>query len=928
MHTDERHIRWKSFIRYACLCCFLLILSLVLPFCPAMAQGGGVRIENISPDNVKTEPLHILTMTFRAINETDSAYELEAVVEMPLSWELVSPLFPFELDPGEEKPIFVAISVPLGAQAGDYKIFVEIASTGFVGFGDKAEVDVELIAVAKIEIEAPSDVFITAPGESYTRVFKVTNKSNAPSRFKAYVKSNKSWDMTFGPDEFTLEPGESKQISIASIIPEDITRDEMHRLTLVVEALDLTHGASIAKANTVTTIYPQLLSGDLYHSLPGTATLLTTWNDDNEMAGQITLDFDGELDNGHYGKLRIVEPYPTRWQGRRFMEEDSFSLEYGIENKGYLILGDNSFNITPLTERYYYGRGIDLLSETEEFTFRCFTADRRGGWLPGQLAGGQLSMQVEENTELTFTAFMKSEEIASSSTDDAYEREGRGVTLLCTTEPAEGVVLIGELGIGDMTNGEGRKSDEAYRISAEIQTETVTFDGELVHAGSNFPGYWQGSDSASAYTSFRISPDFNIWGSISKNRWDYWDDPLKPHPENIIQNIGANFNAGDFGRVSVYRRWSNRKDNNLFEWDEEEVTTNFQLSRQFDDFSLTGSTAFGEKRDNLDGSVNNIQRHQLMFSSQPWEGSVFSGGYRWDIEDSASGGEREKYEQIWLNADVNINDATKLTTRYTRNEGFNRPCIKWLRGELKHELDDENTLLLNAQWRGGDYGEELECALSMTFPLNLPLPWLPKNGRVEGIIHRADDEQTPLEGVIVSVGDMNVVTDSKGRFVFPGLVEGDYELLIDRGSIGLEYIPDVKIPQKFTSDLGKTIKLDIPVVKSASIRGRVLICKKVIGIVDPDAPPPSEGFPNASVFLIGDDETIVMTTDKHGRFTFRDIRPGLWSLKLVEGQIPEYHHAQPIEYVIEILPGERVTDIEFYITPVQRPILITVAGDE
>ena len=892
-----------------------------------MAKDAGVRIENISPDNVQAEPLQILTMTFRVINDTDSASELEAVVEIPSGWELVSSLFPFELNSGEEKQIFVAVSVPQGARAGDYNISVEIASTGFIGFGDKADVDVELVAVAKIEIEPPSDVFITTPGESYTRVFIVTNKSNAVSRFKADVKSNKSWDMTFSPDEFTLEPGESKQISIQSIIPEDITRDEMHRLTLMVEALDLTHGASTAKANTATTIYPQLLSGDLYHNLPGTFTILTTWNDNNEMAGQITLDFDGKLDKGHYGKLRIVEPYPTRWQGRRFIEEDSFMLEYGIENKGYLKLGDNSFDITPLTERYYYGRGIDFVAETKEFTLRCFAADRRGGGLPGQIGGGQLSMQVEENTELTFTAFMEREEIPSSSTDDAYEREGRGVTLLCTTEPVEGIVLIGELGIGDMTNGEGRKSDEAYRIAAEIQTETLTFDGELVHAGNNFPGYWQGSDSASAYTSFRISPDFNIWGSISKNQWDYWDDPLKPHPENIIQNIGANFNAGDFGRVSVYRRWSNRRDNNLFEWDEEEVTTNFQISRQFDEFSLTGSTAFGETRDNLEGSVTNIQRHQLMFSSQPWEGSVFSGGYRWDIEDTATGGERKNYEQIWLNADVNLNDTTRLTTRYTRNEGFDRPSIKWLRGELKHELDDENTLLLNAQWRGGDYGEELECALSLTFPLSLPLPWLPKNGRVEGIIYRVDEEHTPLEGVIVSVGDMHVVTDSKGRFTFPGLNEGDYELLIDRGSIGLKYIPDVRIPVSFTSDLGKTVKLDIPVVKSASIRGQVIIRKRVIGIVDPDAPPPSEGFANASVFLIRDDQTIVMTTDKHGRFTFNDIRPGLWSLKLVEGQIPEYHNAQPIEYEIEILPGESVTDIEFIITPVQRPMLITNVGD-
>ncbi len=66
-------------------------------------------------------------------------------------------------------------------------------------------------------------------------------------------------------------------------------------------------------------------------------------------------------------------------------------------------------------------------------------------------------------------------------------------------------------------------------------------------------------------------------------------------------------------------------------------------------------------------------------------------------------------------------------------------------------------------------------------------------------------------------------------------------------------------------------------------------------------------------------------TDNRGNFSFTDIRPGKWTLKVIGGDIPEYHVVVPESTVIDAMPGEKKA-ITIELKPKLRTIKILQEG--
>jgi len=919
---------------------------------PAFARGTGLRIDNMSPAQVEAEPRQIVTSTFRVLNDTDSEYEIETTVELPPEWTLASPLFPFKLQPHEEKFLFVAFSIPQNAFAGGYTANIKVATTGFFSIADETQVEVELLPVAKVEVHPPTGEYRTFSGDIYTRTFIVLNLSNASSRFETDVKSDQPWDVKAEPSTFNLGPGESQKVVISAFTPKDISREVKHQVTLIAHALDLNHGSVSAKASITTSVFPRKLQGDLYQTLRGSYSLLFSWEEDENLAAQFKLDLEGDLGEGRWGIIQFVSPYQSEWRGHQFLQEESYLVKYGVDDKGYLSLGDDSITITPLTERYFYGRGVDFKISRDDFSFRGFASKRRNGWLPEILAGGQISIKAPGNTEFTLTGFMK-QEVEVPSNLNREKRKGVTWSFSGTSNPAEGVNLEAEYGLGEYDNGEGegKKQSEAYRLAAKIISERFKFDGELVRGGTDFAGYWGGTDSGRAYLSFNLSDNLSLWSNYSSSSWDYGGDPLRPHPEYSNYDIGLNWSTCDVGRVSLYRRWKSNKDTNLLQWDDHDKTTNIQISHQFEDFSLTGIIAFGNRNNLLTETSRNIRQYELMFNARPNSDSQISGGYRWDVEDTEFKGKQQRIDQFWLSGDIKINSKTELNAQYSHSEGSNQPDIRWLRANLKHILKGDRSIQLMTQWQGGDFGDNLDIALMLTFPLEVPVPWLPKGGRLEGRVYVGEQDGQPLKDIVVGVDGMKVATDENGLFVFPTLEEGEYELTIERGSLGLGRVANLRAPFNFTIVAGETVKLDIPIVKAATVAGAVIIQQGANGKNSgngrnntnstngvngnsngsngnaDETNHSTKGFSGIAMSLTNDEESYTRYTDRNGKFTFTELRPGHWKLAVAAEQIPEYHEIKPLDFEFDLEPGQAMDNFEFLISPIARTIVIT-AGKE
>jgi uncharacterized surface anchored protein len=193
-------------------------------------------------------------------------------------------------------------------------------------------------------------------------------------------------------------------------------------------------------------------------------------------------------------------------------------------------------------------------------------------------------------------------------------------------------------------------------------------------------------------------------------------------------------------------------------------------------------------------------------------------------------------------------------------------------------------------------------------------------GSAEGRVFIADQPDRGIPGVTVMAGEYAVGTDIDGHFELPALDPGDYLLTVDPASLGIGMRPMVELPITFTVSAGCTTRLEIPVVQSASIEGRVFMNI-------PAAPGEAVStWPVADVRveLRGEDGSQYKYTDTIGHFIFFDLKPGEYTLTLLPDDIPAgYAVLEPTSYEIELAAGEPLRNMDFTIGPMEREIVIT-----
>jgi hypothetical protein len=84
-----------------------------------------------------------------------------------------------------------------------------------------------------------------------------------------------------------------------------------------------------------------------------------------------------------------------------------------------------------------------------------------------------------------------------------------------------------------------------------------------------------------------------------------------------------------------------------------------------------------------------------------------------------------------------------------------------------------------------------------------------------------------------------------------------------------------------------------------------------------------EGVSGVVVGLKNEEMGYRRFTDREGRFVFTDLRPGHYRLQVNEGQIHEFQKLAIGEYEFDLTPGQILGNLDFFIVPVEREIIIT-----
>jgi cell division protein FtsN len=85
------------------------------------------------------------------------------------------------------------------------------------------------------------------------------------------------------------------------------------------------------------------------------------------------------------------------------------------------------------------------------------------------------------------------------------------------------------------------------------------------------------------------------------------------------------------------------------------------------------------------------------------------------------------------------------------------------------------------------------------------------------------------------------------------------------------------------------------------------------------------GHPNVILELSNPQESNRRVSDNRGRFSFAGIRPGHWTLRILDGNLPESYYIDKDTYEYDLAPGQSVEQT-FKVLPRKRRIQIIAQG--
>jgi hypothetical protein len=192
--------------------------------------------------------------------------------------------------------------------------------------------------------------------------------------------------------------------------------------------------------------------------------------------------------------------------------------------------------------------------------------------------------------------------------------------------------------------------------------------------------------------------------------------------------------------------------------------------------------------------------------------------------------------------------------------------------------------------------------------------WVFNDANLNGAL---DPGETGVEGIKVKLEDGSAVTtDKNGHYQFPAVGAGKHVVTLEARAIPAAYT--FIGSETATVDIQRRVaaRVDFPLIRGASIRGRVLADPQRKGKAAPDA----KGVPDVLVVLTpGDLNTY---TDSEGYFSFEGILPKSYEVSLDPETLAKYAEiTSPKVLKVDLAPGGQAKGMTFLVHIGERRII-------
>ena len=867
----------------------MVLLSLTGSLCL-----GAVVVSVLSPVK-EVGPGEFATNVFSVLNDSPASDVFHPEIEAPEGFVLLNVLPNLSLAPGEEGTLFVAVSVPPGATAGEYAVVLRATSQSDPAVQGEASATIVVSPANEVEILPPSGGSVI-PGDEILYQFTVVNRGNAQDSFQVEATSANRFPIHLSRELLSLAPQERATVEVRLEVPMDTS----HGLDLLtVDASSTLYPAVRDEATLFTTILPplpQAVGGTLMEELR--ARLRFSIDQDvfsKELNSNLTFSLLGNVvGDGYLFANLLASPI----FGPDPLEVGSFSVLYRRTPATYVI-GDTSRRLTDLLSLSCRGGRVEIDADKYGIVFL-------GGGSGGETrVGGHLVLGPEEAN--VGIAYMERKD----------ENDQRAVwSLTAGAEPLEdwSLSLEGALGI------DNEQASHAIFSRSKIDTTSYFLNTEAWSVGTYFPGLRSDTAGISLSQRLRIE-DLSLSTSLS-HMWDnVIHDPLVT--TTITDRFGANLyvtphEEGPTITSTVGFTWERDKD--LSVENEIDRLLSVAISDTQDEFPYAFSAELSDDIDRVagihyrtltfsEGAGLSIEGFDLFLkltqekTKDYLAGDTLAEGNTVSLRFNSSGA----LHSVWINL-TNIEDAFNLSL------------------QLGVSMFEGLRVLFNGAlgWDRADAtAATFQCGVGFDLAFDLPIPFLVTKGRIEGqafIDRDGDGHFSPGDGeldrIVVATDQSEVSTDEKGMFRFPPFSPGTY-------TIELQHLPpDAARASSIRIDLeaGEVAWVELPLAPVVPIPGVLFDDADQGGFLTEG----EGGFAEVRVVLMDSQEVVAEAyTDLDGQFSILDVLPGQYTVTIDHTTLPpRFAFTTPEEMIIEV-GMEAPPTIQFggYIKP--REIVIT-----
>jgi hypothetical protein len=925
--------------------------SLLLLFSSSFAEvkGPGVQVKAIYQQPEQTEPGRIVSTSFLVSNHSGSEEEFLEELELPPGWQkIVTSQLPIQLEPEEDQVSVVAFLVPVTSPPGLYPICYSLKSLKDQGIVASDTMPLVVLPVEKLELSAEAKPERVLAGESYLIELCLVNRGNYKVELTLQVKSTSPSPLQMESAQLTLEPGESRTINLEEKTNQGIKQRIRQILEIKAESTRPdSHFVPVTRTVSVVIIPRVTERVDLRNKIPGRLGLVYAGG---EGKGNFQIEFAGcgSVDKSGKRKIDFLFRGPDLQEKNRWGRRDEIRFSY-LTRQWDLHLGDRGYHLSPLTDRQSYGRGAEANLRTGKFTVGSFFLKSRWGDVRKSKVASYVSYKPYAKLNLKGNFLIQGMNQLFSFQD----YEARIYSLQTAFKTKKEMQLELECGLSQSVK-ERKSNDLAFRIdwTGHLHNQ-IDYSLERIFAGSKYLGYLTDTDYKSAMLGFPIYRELrgNLLYHDYANNLDVDSTKGTANREKTLQ-AGVSYCLSAGTQVSVDYKNLTKTDCVLpADFNYEESTIRLRMTEMKSKFSLSTDIERGRFEDKIKfAKSNSLERYSLYANFNPNYKSSYNFYVR--IGHTSFTGNPERTKSFGLSGFWYFRKVLSLNLNYRWDDSAlnNRPEQNSISSIFTYTFSGNRTLTFKSQWSDFNMGDGKAFAFWAMYnlPLEIPLSKNTGQGTLKGrVCYEEESNKTPLSRVILTTQGTMAITDEEGEFIFPSLEPGICFLQTDRSSIGLDRVPTEKLPLLIEIKTKKTTEIEIAVVRSGRIFGRVKaffpVADTISGGVKRSSsdsliwsdPEGKEGFEkeniirrigNTLVELYDEKETLRQVTDQNGWFSFEDLRPGRWALRVHTDNLPDLYFLEQKELCFELKPGEE-KEIEVRVLPRLRPIQIIEEGE-